>query len=89
MRTGTTRCEIEIGQERLLVRSVDSSQLLGRTREAIYPWAEVRASRWLGDSEDQLRLDFTSAPRALVFSGAKRELAALHEAVQSQKPDAA
>lgn len=81
MRTGTSRCEVELGQRELVVRSVDSSQILGRRREVGYGWDEVRSTAWVGKSGDQLRLDFATAPRALVFSGTRRDLETLAAAI--------
>jgi hypothetical protein len=85
MRTGTTRCEVEWSAEQLVVRSLDSSQLLGRTREAVYAWSDVVATAWVGEDGDELRLNFARAPRALVFSGLKRDLDALAAAAGGPK----
>jgi hypothetical protein len=90
MRTGTTRCEVIIEDQQMTVRSLDSSQLLGRTREATCAWTEVRATSWVGDGSDELRIDFNASPRALVFSGARRDLeilaAAANKHGSSQTP---
>jgi hypothetical protein len=86
MRTGTTRCTVELGAGRLVVRSVDSSQLLGRTREVAVAWTDVQAAAWVGEDGDELRLDFVRAPRALVFAGTRRDLEALHAAAAAARP---
>jgi hypothetical protein len=86
MRTGTTRCAVLIEPLQLTVRSLDSSQLLGRTREAICAWTDVRTTAWVGENGDELRLDFTRTPRALVFSGLRRDLDALEQAVSRYRP---
>lgn len=85
MRTGTTRCEVELGSRKLVLRSIDSSQLLGRTREVAYAWEEVRAARWLGREGGALRIDFRASPPALVFEGAPKNLAVLAAAAQGPR----
>ena len=80
MRTGTTRCEVILESHQLTVRSLDSSQLLGRTREVTYAWADVRVVAWVGENSDELRLDFAHAPRSLVFSGRRSDLEILERA---------
>jgi hypothetical protein len=85
MRTGTSRCEVELGAERIVVRSLDSSQLLGPSREVLYPWTDVVDTAWVGEDSDELRINFARAPRALVFSGIRRDLDALAAAVQARR----
>lgn len=88
MRTGTTRCEVAPDEHQLVLRSIDSSQLLGRTREATFRWSDVRALQWVGEDHDELRVDFARTPRALVFSGGRRDLTALHAAITQRRGSA-
>ncbi len=85
MRTGATRCEVEISERELVLRSVDSSRLLGASREVSYTWDEVRGATWVGRQPQELRLDFDALPKALVFAGARRGLEMLATAAGSAR----
>ena len=72
-----------------MVRSLDSSQLLGRTREASYDWSDVISTAWVGEDGDELRIDLASAPRALVFSGVRGDLERLAATARNRRESGA